>query len=226
MAEVIKSVIGKLSGTLGNMVFRNIGDKVVVYMRPHNQQISYSEESVKNRGKFGLTTLFAKNVRLLPGIEEVWESSNAPGRSTYTKLIKANSKFTTSERITLSNNITPIGNGINVNNYSLSCQRFDIEYSFDIQCNEKMIAPFNANLLIFLHDLKNPETGAKYYFVRESIEMNDQSLTENKKTEFIFNEEIRKNIHLYNNAIIFFTVTKLVNKAVYWTTNFKAEIAI
>jgi hypothetical protein len=224
VAEVTKSVIGKLSGTLGNMVFRNIGDKVVIYMRPHNQRISYSENSVKNRGKFGLTSLLATKSKLLPGIKEVWDSTNLEGRSAYTKLIKANAKSTAADRLTINNNITPMGDSLFVNSYSLNIQKFDIEYKFEGKGIEKIQPPYNANLLIFLYDIKNPEAGREHYFVTDSRVVNEESITEYTNLEIVLNNAYTTLIPLYNKAIIFFTVTKAKNKDVHWTTNFKAEV--
>jgi hypothetical protein len=224
MAEVIKSVIGKLSGTLGNMVFRNIGDKVVIYMRPHNQQISYSEDSVKNRGKFGLTSLLAKYARRLPGIKEAWDSSNAEGRSAYTKLIKANAKSTNGERLTVSNAITPMGNGLFVNSYSLTSQKFVIEYKIGDMGINNITPPYNANLLIFLYDVKNPEDERKYCFDKAISNVNEEGSTEYTILEIQLNQANTNLILLYNKAIIFFAITKVENKTVQWTTNFTAEI--
>jgi hypothetical protein len=226
MAEVIKSVIGKLSGTLGNMVFRNIGDKVVIYMRPHNQQISYSEDSVKNRGKFGLTSLLAKYARLLPGIKESWDSTNAEGRSAYTKLIKANSKSTEAERLTINNNITPMGNSLNVKSYSLTAQKFVIEYKIEDKGIDKIIPPYNANLLIFLYDVKNPADERKNCFAKAISVVNEEGISEYNNLEMGLNQAYSILISSYKKAIIFFAITKVENKEVQWTTNFKAEVDI
>lgn len=225
MAEVTKSVIGKLTGTLGNMVFRNIGDKVVIYMRPHNQKISNTEESVNNRGKFGLTSLLAKYARLLPGIEDIWNSSDEPGRSAYTKLIKGNSKSTAPDRLTLSNRITPLGFINNVVSYAMDSIKFEIEYWLNDDAKEKIFAPYNANLLIFLYDLKDPAIGKKNNFITETHVIEEDIISGNTKLEFIFDKTTTNTILLYNKTVIFFTLTKKVDTQVFWTTSFSAEMS-
>lgn len=224
MAEVFKSVIGKLSGTLGNMVFRNIGDKVVVYMRPHNQQISYSEDSVKNRGKFGLTSLLAKNARLLPGIKDAWDSSSAEGRSAYTKLIKANAKSSLGDRLTVRNVITPMGNGLTVKSFTLTEQKFAIEYKFSERERRSISVPYNANLLIFYYDAKNPLNERKNFIAYATMVVNEEGSDEYTNLEMKLNQAYANLIPMYSKAVLFFAITKVENKEVQWTTNFKAEV--
>jgi hypothetical protein len=226
MAEITKSVIGKISGTLGNMVFRNIGGKVVIYTRPHNQKISFSKNSVNNRGKFGLSSLLAKNARLLPGVEEVWESSNEPGRSAYTKLIKANSKSTDADKLTLHNKIVPIGYSINVIAFLLNNEKFEIEYNLKAEVKEKIFAPYNANLMIFLYDLINPGTGSEYYFLRNTLIQLEDKPSGNTILCFDFQSSIGDLINLYNKAIVYFTLVKVTDETVNWTSDFKSEIIL
>ncbi len=221
MAEITKSVIGNISGTLGNMVFRNIGGKVIIYTRPHNQKISYTEKSVKNRGKFGMASLLSTNALQLPGIKEVWNSSNLEGRSAYTKIIKFNAKSVEADRLTIKNDIVPIGKRLTVNSFSLTSEKFEIDYNTDNLQN--ITQPYNACLLIFLYDLKNPATGSNHYFIKDTLIINDGITSENKTLQFIMSNTYSAEISLYNKAVIFFALTKTTSREVYWTTNFKTE---
>ena len=221
MAEITKNVIGNISGTLGNMVFRNIGGKVIIYTRPHNQKISYTEKSVKNRGKFGMASLLSTNALQLPGIKEVWNSSNLEGRSAYTKIIKFNAKSVEADRLTVKNDIVPIGKRLTVNSFSLTSEKFEIDYNTDNLQN--ITQPYNACLLIFLYDLKNPATGSNHYFIKDTLIINDGITSENKTLQFIMSNTYSAEISLYNKAVIFFALTKTTSKEVYWTTNFKTE---
>ena len=221
MAEITKNVIGNISGTLGNMVFRNIGGKVIIYTRPHNQKISYTEKSVKNRGKFGMASLLSTNALQLPGIKEVWNSSNLEGRSAYTKIIKFNAKSVEADRLTIKNDIVPIGKRLTVNSFSLTSEKFEIDYNTDNLQN--ITQPYNACLLIFLYDLKNPATGSNHYFIKDTLIINDGITSENKTLQFIMSNTYSAEISLYNKAVIFFALTKTTSKEVYWTTNFKTE---
>ncbi len=223
MAEVIKSVIGKLSGTLGNMVFRNIGDKVVIYMRPHNQQISYSEDSVKNRSRFGMTSLLATRANKLPGIKEVWNSVNAEGRSAYTKLIKANAKSTDAECLTVNNKITPMGNSLKVKSFSLTPQKFVIEYRIEDKGIDKILPPYYANLVFFCYDNKNPESERKYLIAEVPGDVNADEGTEYTTYETVLNSAYSKIMVQFKKAVVLFAVTKVEGKNVRWTTTFGAE---
>jgi hypothetical protein len=221
MAEVTKSVIGKLSGTLGNMVFRNIGDKVIIYTRPHNQKISFSDASVNNRGKFGMSSLLSTNALQLPGIKEAWNSSNHEGRSAYTKIIKFNAKSVEADRLTIKNDIVPVGKRLTVNSFSLTSEKFEID--FNTENFQNITQPYNACLLIFLYDPKNPGTGSNHYFIKDTLIVNDGITTGNKNLRFIMNDTYSAEISLYNKAVIFFALTKTTNQEVYWTNSFKIE---
>ena len=221
MAEITKSVIGNISGTLGNMVFRNIGGKVIIYTRPHNQKISYTEKSVKNRGKFGMASLLSTNAMQLPGIKEVWNSSNLGGRSAYTKIIKFNAKSVESDRLTIKNDIVPIGKRLTVNSFSLTSEKVEIDFNTDNFQN--ITQPYSACLLIFLYDLKNPATGSNHYFIKDTLIINDGITSGNKNLQFIMSNTYSAEISLYNKAVIFFALTKTTSREVYWTTNFKTE---
>ena len=221
MAEITKNVIGNISGTLGNMVFRNIGGKVIIYTRPHNQKISYTDKSVKNRGKFGMASLLSTNALQLPGIKEVWNSSNLGGRSAYTKIIKFNAKSVEADRLTIKNDIVPIGKRLTVNSFSLTSEKFEIDFNTDNFQN--ITQPYNACLLIFLYDLKNPATGSNHYFIKDTLIVNDGITSENKTLQFIMSNTYSAEISLYNKAVIFFALTKTTSREVYWTTNFKTE---
>ena len=221
MAEITKNVIGNISGTLGNMVFRNIGGKVIIYTRPHNQKISYTDKSVKNRGKFGMASLLSTNALQLPGIKEVWNSSNHEGRSAYTKIIKFNAKSVEADRLTIKNDIVPIGKRLTVNSFSLTSEKFEIDFNTDNFQN--ITQPYNACLLIFLYDLKNPATGSNHYFIKDTLIINDGITSGNKNLQFIMSNTYSAEISLYNKAVIFFALTKTTSREVYWTTNFKTE---
>ena len=221
MAEITKSVIGNISGTLGNMVFRNIGGKVIIYTRPHNQKISYTDKSVKNRGKFGMASLLSTNAMQLPGIKEVWNSSNLGGRSAYTKIIKLNAKSVESDRLTIKNDIVPIGKRLTVNSFSLTSEKVEIDFNTDNFQN--ITQPYSACLLIFLYDLKNPATGSNHYFIKDTLIINDGITSGNKNLQFIMSNTYSAEISLYNKAVIFFALTKTTSREVYWTTNFKTE---
>ena len=221
MAEITKSVIGNISGTLGNMVFRNIGGKVIIYTRPHNQKISYTDKSVKNRGKFGMASLLSTNAMQLPGIKEVWNSSNHEGRSAYTKIIKFNAKSVEADRLTIKNDIVPIGKRLTVNSFSLTSEKVEIDFNTDNFQN--ITQPYSACLLIFLYDLKNPATGSNHYFIKDTLIINDGITSGNKNLQFIMSNTYSAEISLYNKAVIFFALTKTTSREVYWTTNFKTE---
>lgn len=109
MANVKKSIIGSLQGSLSNIVFRERNGKVVAYTKPSKQRISKSEAAVKARNKFGLTVAFAKEINSNEILAKIWVQLKVKATNSYQKIIKINSKLTDSNSLSLKNKITPDG---------------------------------------------------------------------------------------------------------------------
>ena len=109
MATRKTSVVGQISGKLGNTVTRYRNGKYIVYSKPDNYNISYSDKAVNGRSKFANTVKMAKLLNSVPEISKVWKSAKINGTNAYQKIIKHNSKFISPEGITAKNIITPSG---------------------------------------------------------------------------------------------------------------------
>jgi len=109
MATRKTSVIGQISGKLGDTVTRYRNGKYIVYSKPDNYNISYSRNAVSGRAKFANTVKLAKLLNDNPAISLVWKLAKIKGANAYQKIIKYNSKYISPEGITLSNIITPPG---------------------------------------------------------------------------------------------------------------------
>jgi len=100
------SVVGQISGKLGNTVTRYRNGKYIVYSKPDNYNISYSLQAVSGRTKFANTVKLAKLLNSVPAISAVWKSAKFEGTNAYQKIIKHNSKYISPEGITKENIIT------------------------------------------------------------------------------------------------------------------------
>lgn len=74
MAKMKKQALGKISGALGDIVFRNRKNTNYVATRPINYNIPQDIESINRRIKFSYTSNFVSVVNSVPELRVIWES--------------------------------------------------------------------------------------------------------------------------------------------------------
>jgi hypothetical protein len=107
MAEVFKSVIGRLTGALGNMVFRNRGETTFITMRPKSFTAGKDLAAQNRRARFGLTGMFATAVNHNANLKQFWDLATPPSMSPYNGIFKANYKHITPDDVTDLAKMTP-----------------------------------------------------------------------------------------------------------------------
>lgn len=91
MAKLVSPMpIGRLSGKLGELVFRNFPDKTVVSKRPLSFKPGSDPASVNRRQRFKLTSFFAKSVKSFPVAYELWAKKTRNKMSAYNCVFKHN----------------------------------------------------------------------------------------------------------------------------------------
>jgi hypothetical protein len=111
MAEVFKSVIGRLTGALGNLVFRNRNDVTRIAMRPRSFLAGNDLAAKNRRARFGLTGKFAVAVNHDLNLKHFWDLATPDNMSAANGIFKANYKHITPDDVTDLAKLTP---GINV----------------------------------------------------------------------------------------------------------------
>lgn len=109
MAYLTGNVIGNLSGKLGNLSARTVNGQTIMGARPSSFNASQSPSVVEVRKKFAVTGMFAKNVLSLPTLIEIWRKTKAAGISVFNNIFKANFGYSSTEKPTEQNIITPEG---------------------------------------------------------------------------------------------------------------------
>jgi hypothetical protein len=112
MAFLTRNVFGDISGKIGNAVVRRRYGKEVIYAKPVNTNISYSDKAVAGRNKFANMVKFARIINSSPDLSAIWKSAKVKGTNGYQKIIKQNAIYTTPEGLTVNNIISPPGLGI------------------------------------------------------------------------------------------------------------------
>lgn len=99
MAELkLNPVFGRISGKLGNFIFRNMNGKTFVSGRRRNASPYCSQRTIKRRLRFGINSKFASSVLKLPYTSVLW-SEKAFKCSGFNVLSRENYRFITDNEI-------------------------------------------------------------------------------------------------------------------------------
>jgi hypothetical protein len=112
MGRLKKQTLGKVSGRVGNVVVRDFGDEQFVSVRPDKYKIEKNFKEVGYKLHFYYSMKIAKTVIKLPGMKEVWNKSNLPGKRGYNRMIKANIALLKESLPSVDNIITPKGRAL------------------------------------------------------------------------------------------------------------------
>ena len=90
MAKLKKQVLGRISGALGDIVFREVNGKNFVGVKPSNVNVSNDPASVARRAKFALSAKLAQCINSHQKLKGIWTLKAPAGQSTHNFLIKSN----------------------------------------------------------------------------------------------------------------------------------------
>jgi hypothetical protein len=108
MAELNKTVLGKVRGSIGELTFRQRNGKNVIAMKPSSFMPGTDAASIARRERFKLTIKLAKVLNGISFIKEYW-SSMSPGEMTgFNFLFKTNYQFLASNDIVSNPMIMPV----------------------------------------------------------------------------------------------------------------------
>ena len=109
MAVLKGSVIGELSGKLGNLAARCIQGRTVLGRRPVSFTVNNSPTMVEIRKKFSVSVSFVKTMLSLAVLTTIWDKVKAAGMSVYNYGVKQNYNQSSADKPTVDNILTPAG---------------------------------------------------------------------------------------------------------------------
>jgi hypothetical protein len=109
MARLTGSILGNLSGKLGNLSARTRNGKTYFAARPGPRTTPPTAAALAIRQKFALTIAFVKSALDLPALKEIWKKAKDPGISAANTMFSDNFALVTTDRPTNQNIITPGG---------------------------------------------------------------------------------------------------------------------
>ena len=90
MAELNKTVLGRLSGAVGDVVFRQRNGKNYVGTKPAPFMPGDDPASVARRERFAITGKLAKAINSIAIIKSLWKESTPSGLSPYLYMVQLN----------------------------------------------------------------------------------------------------------------------------------------
>ncbi len=107
MAELNKSVLGKVSGTVGDITFRQRGGKNVIGLRPRSFVPGEDIPSVERRARFALSAKLSQAINSIAPLRTLWVDETPPDMSPYNYMIGVNFSLVGPDSITDLTTITP-----------------------------------------------------------------------------------------------------------------------
>ena len=150
MGRLVKTVLGKASGKVGDLVFRIVDGKVFIASHIGTNKISKSPECVNNRKRFSAVLKFASAVNKIPDLNIIWSKSRKTAKSGYNKIISENIKLVQDNQISKQSIITPDGFGLLNLNAVLTAQNAIVSFSLSDDSAIYSGKKFNACLVISL----------------------------------------------------------------------------
>jgi hypothetical protein len=129
MADLRKSVLGEVSGALGDLVFRQTKDANVIATRPASFMPGTDQASIDRRAKFRFSTKLASAANKIPELYEIWymhDSDESPFRN----LFKANYPYVNPSGVPGSFKMTP-EEGFGTNTTLLTVSPIEIHAELD-----------------------------------------------------------------------------------------------
>jgi hypothetical protein len=207
MGKLYKPVLGRASGKVGDLVFRNVNGKVFITSHIGSNKISKSPACVNNRFRFAAAVKFAKAVNKLPGLKSVWTKSRIKGGNGYSKIISKNIKSVSNNLITTSNVITPSGFSLTIKDVSLSKTKVSLSFILGYGAAKYTDMNFKANFVIALSKPIKPGTDKTTVLFADSNVT--PSAAEYVVTFSKFANTTGETLLKYKKAIVFFAITNI-----------------
>jgi hypothetical protein len=121
MATLSKTVLGRVSGSIGDITFRQKNGSNFLSTRPRSFTPGSDEASINRRGKFAFACKLAASMVSIDSIKSLWEDAAEAGKSAYNTIVGTNYKFIAANSITSQTFLTPgIGFSVKATSFTLS----------------------------------------------------------------------------------------------------------
>lgn len=90
MARMKKQVLGKVSGGVGDLVFRNRNESNYIALRPIRFNTPMDDRAVARRSKFKSAVQFASAMNAIIPLKQIWNKNTTGNNTVYNRMVKSN----------------------------------------------------------------------------------------------------------------------------------------
>jgi len=214
MGRLKNTILGDITGKVGNFVFRVKGKKSYLYERPKKVRVSQKQEAKEARSKFTPLSKFASFINSIPELKYFWKKTDIVASSAYHKISKENYAAFLYNRPTVNNRITTGfkgcagGDPVTLSEIDKSGIRIEAFLRMEEFIPKKEETEVSAIAVICFY---NPiKRWGKYFvfdkIIKDNIEIQIDELFE---IRLPFTEELLKKYYSFRNSILYFTfITK------------------
>lgn len=127
MARIEASVLGNLSGKLGQLVARVRKGETILAASPSGYTVPQTPEAIARRQKFKVTIQLAKVINEISDLYKIWNKVKSPKLSVINMIVKKNYQYSDSQNPTADNILTPGGFQISVTSSAVAADSITIE---------------------------------------------------------------------------------------------------
>lgn len=131
MGVLKKSVLGKPSGVVGDILFRYKDGKTIIGTRPVSYMPGMDVNSVNRRNRFGITAKFSQAVNSLPSFKNLWDNVTPNNISPYNGIFKASYPYVTPTDVTDLAKLVPQLFGFGVTTTDVTVDETEVSVSID-----------------------------------------------------------------------------------------------
>lgn len=207
MAYLNKSVLGKVSGAVGDITFRQLNGKNYLATRPRSFMPGSDESSFQRRSRFRISVKFASAIHSIRPLKQKWDLYSAASHTTFCNIVKKVSPFITPNSISESISIVPsAGFGVPVESTHITSSEITIglgilgtQSGIDINTETKI----SVAAVLYL---SSPVSGTyePYYFLPFLSIKQDTNIVNALSFEIPVNGSQKTLFEMYNTRKLFF----------------------
>ena len=130
MARIKKTILGRISGAVGDVLFRQMHGNNYVGTRPNSFMPGKDENSIDRRKRFGLTVKFSRTVNAILQLKNVWARVAPKSGSAYNFIVKTNYVHVQPDGVTNTATLVP-DVGFSITTTSVNISRTQIQITLN-----------------------------------------------------------------------------------------------
>lgn len=127
MAKLKKEILGKVSGAVGDVLFRTVNGKTVVGTKPSSFTPGNDQASLERRGRFSMANKLARHIHSIYQLRTLWKDITPAGLSSFNMIVRTNYYNVTHNTVTDKVKLIPdIGFNVTVNSLTINDNSFQL----------------------------------------------------------------------------------------------------